>query len=338
MTIPHDTNALPAETPSLPMERGQEGRWYLGIDGGGSNLRAVIIDQDAHPVAELKIPRAANPSSIGREASAQLLQEAVTGVLSQANLTADHITAIGIGVAGADSSHASDWLTEVLRPVLPTSAFALSNDIEIALVGANGARFGVMLLAGTGSAAYAVNTAGDSRMFGGWGYLTGDDGGGYWIGREAIHCITDADDYDDFSNHADRPLVKHLFAAMGITKPRDIIPWLYATQPVQTRDVAALTDAVFAAYRDGDKAAENLIEKAADRLVRLVNNAQRLLAIPAGNVAFGGGLLQSETPLQATVCAMLGLSVPPAPKYSAVIGAALLAKLSSPPPSSWGRG
>jgi N-acetylglucosamine kinase-like BadF-type ATPase len=301
---------------------------YLGIDGGGSNLRAAIIDQNVTPIAELKIARTVNPSSVGREAAATLLQEVITGVLSQANINAEQVAAVGIGVAGADSSHASDWLTDVLRPVLPTTHLALSNDIEIALVGANGARFGIMLLAGTGSAAYAVNAVGNSRMFGGWGYLTGDDGGGYWMGREAIRRITDADDYDDFCTHADRPLVRRIFAAMNIQKPRDIIPWLYATQPPRTRDVAALTDAVFAAYRDGDKAAENIIEKASNRLVELVNNAQRLLDIPAGHVAFGGGLLQSETPLQATVCAMLDLSTPPTPKYPAVIGAALLAKFS----------
>jgi len=301
---------------------------YLGIDGGGSNLRAVLINQDRQPLAELQIARTSNPSGIGREAAASLLHEIITGVLARAGLTAEHVTAVGIGVAGADSSHASDWLTDVLRPVLPTAHLALSNDIEIALVGANAARFGVMLLAGTGSAAYAVNTVGDSRMFGGWGYLTGDDGGGYWMGREAIRVITDADDYDDFTAYTDRPLVKRVFTTLGLQKPRDIIPWLYETQPPRIRDVATLTDAIFAAHADGDPAASAIIQRAAQVLVNLVNNAQRLLSIPAGHVAFGGGLLQSATPLQAAVCSLLGLSVPPAPQYSAVMGAAILAQLS----------
>jgi len=300
---------------------------YLGIDGGGSNLRAILINQDAQPLAELKIARTSNPSSIGREAAAMLLQEVISGVLSEANLTAEHVTAVGIGVAGADSAQASDWLTEVLRPILPSAHLALSNDIEIALVGANGARFGVMLLAGTGSAAYAVNAAGNSRMFGGWGYLTGDDGGGYWMGREAIRFITDADDYDDFAVYADKPLVKRVLAAIGVSQPRQIIPWLYATQPPRIRDMAALTDAIFAAHHDGDSAASDIIQRAAQVLVNLVENAQRLLNIPAGNVAFGGGLLQSETPLQTAVCRLLTLDAPPAPKFSAVMGAALLAKL-----------
>lgn len=330
MTKSQDTTpTLPTRPPFLSRERVQGTQFYLGIDGGGSNLRAALINQDAQPVAELKIPRTANPSSIGRDAAAKLLQESVNGILSQASLTAEQITAVGVGIAGADAVHSSDWLTEVLRPVLPTSQLALSNDIEIALVGANGARFGIMLLAGTGSAAYAVNQMGDSRMFGGWGYLTGDDGGGYWMGCQAIRYITDADDYDDFNAYVDQPLVRHIFAAMGISHQRDIIPWLYQSQPPRTRDVAALTDAIFAAYYDGDSAATDIIERAAYVLYRMVCNAQHLLNIPEGNVAFGGGLLQSDTPLQATTCRMLALETPPEPKFSAVIGAALLAKLSA---------
>ncbi len=302
--------------------------FYLGIDGGGSNLRAILIDQDVQSLAEVKIPRTSNPSGIGREAAATLLHEVITDVLSQANISAEQVTGVGIGVAGADAVFASDWLTEVLRPVLPNAHLALSNDIEIALVGANGARFGVILLAGTGSAAYAVNQAGDSRMFGGWGYLTGDDGGGYWMGREAIRFLTDADDYDDFSLYVDKPLVKGVLAAIGAKHPRDIIPWLYETQPPRIRDVAALTDVIFAAHHEGDEAAKDIIRRAGHVLVNLVHNAENLLKIPAGNVAFGGGLLQSETPLQTVVCQSLRLDAPPQPKYSAVMGAALLAKLT----------
>lgn len=300
---------------------------YLGIDGGGSNLRAVLTTPDLTPLAEWQVARTSNPSSIGREAAAQLLQEAVGGVLSQAGVSPDGVTAVGIGVAGADAAHSADWLAEVLRPVLPTAHLALSNDIEIALVGANGARLGMMLLAGTGSALYAINAAGDSRMFGGWGYLIGDDGGGYWMGREAIRYITDADDQHAADTFSREPLVKHIFGATGVNTARDLIPWLYGVQPPRIRDVAALTSAIFAAHAEGDSTAQRIVQGAAQALYNYVCMAERRLNLSRETLAFGGGLLQSETPLQAAVCALLGLSAPPAPKYSAVTGAALLAKL-----------
>jgi N-acetylglucosamine kinase-like BadF-type ATPase len=301
---------------------------YLGIDGGGSNLRAVLTTSDLTPLAEWQVARTSNPSSIGREAAAQLLQEAVSGVLFQAGVSPDAATAVGIGVAGADAAHSADWLAEVLRPVLPTAYLALSNDIEIALVGANGARLGMMLLAGTGSALYAINAAGDSRMFGGWGYLIGDDGGGYWMGREAIRHITDADDQHEAAAFADQPLVKHIFAATEVKTARDLIPWLYGVQPPRIRDVAALTSAIFAAHAEGDFTAQAIVQEAAQALYGYVCMAERRLTLSRETLAFGGGLLQSETPLQSAVCDLLGLSAPPAPKYPAVMGAALLAKLS----------
>ncbi|MCU0475752.1 MAG: hypothetical protein MUC99_06535 [Anaerolineae bacterium] len=304
---------------------------YLGIDGGGSNLRAVLTTPDLTPVAELTVARTANPSSIGREAAAQLLQEAIAAVLAQAGTPAESVVAVGVGVAGADAAHSSAWLTEVLRPVLPTAHLALSNDIEIALVGATGQRFGMMLLAGTGSALYAISADGQARMYGGWGYLLGDDGGGFWIGREVLRAITDlSDSLADFGDARQRPLVRHILAATGAPTPRDLIPWLYGTQPPRTRDVAALTEPTFAALAEGDPDATRIISAAANVLTGYVRMAQRHFAIPLSHLAFGGGLLQSPTPLQAQVCAQLGLAVPPAPKYPAVLGAALLAALHHP--------
>jgi N-acetylglucosamine kinase-like BadF-type ATPase len=302
---------------------------YLGIDGGGSNLRAVLTDEHLHPLAELKIASTANPSSIGREAAAALLHQAIGGVLSQAGLAAEQVTAVGIGVAGADASHSANWLTQVLRPILPAAHLALSNDIEIALVGAQGARFGVMVVAGTGSAVYGVSRSGMARMFGGWGYLLGDDGGGFWMGREALRLVTDVDDRRGPASDSESALVRGILQAANVPSARDLIPWIYGTQPPRVRDIAALTDVIFAATAAGDHHAAGIVRRAAKALCVLVHAAERQLHIPHGNVAFGGGLLQSPTPLQAEVCRLLRLSAPPTPRYTAVMGAALLAQLSA---------
>ena len=76
--------------------------------------------------------------------------------------------------------------------MLPAAQIALSSDVEIALVGALGQRLGIVVLAGTGSAAYGVNRAGDALLVGGWGYLLGDEGSGYWIGAEALRLLARA--------------------------------------------------------------------------------------------------------------------------------------------------
>ena len=44
--------------------------------------------------------------------------------------------------------------------------------------------WGVSLVAGTGVACLAVPAEGEPRIVGGHGYLLGDEGGAFWIGRE----------------------------------------------------------------------------------------------------------------------------------------------------------
>src|ERR687898_922600 len=42
---------------------------------------------------------------------------------------------------------------------------------------------GVVLIAGTGSIAYGVNSDGYAARSVGWGYVLGDEGSGYWLGK-----------------------------------------------------------------------------------------------------------------------------------------------------------
>jgi N-acetylglucosamine kinase-like BadF-type ATPase len=83
---------------------------FLGIDGGGSSLRVVAVDGEMNILAEAR-RGTANPSSIGRDASKSLTQGAIREILS----TVPHITAAGIGIAGAAAAHSADWLDEVIK-------------------------------------------------------------------------------------------------------------------------------------------------------------------------------------------------------------------------------
>jgi N-acetylglucosamine kinase-like BadF-type ATPase len=47
----------------------------------------------------------------------------------------------------------------------------------------------VAVLAGTGSISLARAADGRAGRAGGWGYLLGDEGGGFWLGREAIAAL-----------------------------------------------------------------------------------------------------------------------------------------------------
>lgn len=292
---------------------------FLGLDGGGSGLRAVLADADLTLYGQAEGP-AANPSTVGRERAAALIQEALRAALG------DHppqaVAAVGIGVAGAAASHSADWLIQVVRTVLPQAQVAPSADYEIALVGALGQRLGLLVLAGTGALAYGVNAAGESALVGGWGYLLGDEGSGYWLGLEGLRAVLRAAD----GRGPETALAASLLPALGLDGARDLVPWLYRRAMPRAAQVASLAPLVLAAARLGDPCATEIVARGAQELALAAHAVMRRLSLVAPRIAFAGGLLSAPNPLSESLCRLLALDELPQPLHPPVMGAVLLAR------------
>lgn len=292
----------------------------MGIDGGGSTVRAVIVDASLARLGESQGPTA-NPSIVGRQGAGETIQATMRAALAAANLRPERIAAVGIGIAGAATAHFHGWLRAVVAGVTPQARFALSTDYEIALAGALGERRGVLVLAGTGSLAYGVNAAGESALVGGWGYLLGDEGSGYWLGLQGLRAVTQAAD----AGSPDKPLARRILEALGLPTARDLIPWVYQATGPRTRAIAELAPLVLAAAAGGNPAAMEIVEQGAAKLAQAARAVMHRLAMRTPRFAFTGGLLQAKNPLSAALCAALDLTTPPIPRHPPVIGAALLA-------------
>ena len=298
--------------------------YYMGIDGGGSNLRVVVTDSDLQVVARA-CRLTANPSSIGRLKSVLMIQSAMREALTEADLQPAQITAAAVGVAGASVVHSRDWLIETVRDVLPTGCIVPSSDHEIALVGAHGKREGVLLLAGTGSVAFGISPQGQQVQVGGWGYLIGDEGSAYWIGREALQSATQAAD----GRGPETALSSAIIRILNLTTTTDLIGWLYQKQANRVRDVALLAPLVIETADNGDPVAQQIIERAAEELTRLCRAVIERLQFVDAAIAFTGGLIENPNRLSNKLLDNLGLTAFPKAAYSPVIGAALLAKLEA---------
>ena len=86
----------------------------------------------------------------------------------------------------AGAAQNPDWLRNVLTSVLSHAQITVAPDYEIALIGAHGKRYGMLVLSGTGSVAFGIDASGESAHSGGWGYLLDDGGSGYWLGLEML--------------------------------------------------------------------------------------------------------------------------------------------------------
>jgi glucosamine kinase len=296
---------------------------WLGIDGGGSNLRLVVADDSMQIIAQEEVPQTANPNIIGRDMALALIKGSMRSLLQKAGNPEIH--GVGIGISGASAEHAEAWLIEVVRGVLPSVHIAPASDIEIALVGAHGQRYGLLLLAGTGSVAYAINQTGEALQIGGWGYLLGDKGSGYWLGMQALTTFTMA--HDGRLAKASR-LTNRVRGELNLPNGRAIVEWLYRRQPVPVPEVAKLARLVLEEADDWQ--AQAIIEEAADELAALVQTGLKRLNMPHAPIAFAGGLLSEINPLSLAVMENLNMKILPESRYNPMLGAALLAKLTFP--------
>ncbi len=298
---------------------------YMGIDGGGSTLRIGVYTADMQPVHVVRHPHSANPSGIGREVAAKRLQDGVREtIFGLSPGDASRLVAVGAGIAGADSRYAGDWVRETLGAVLPKVAIFPSADYDVALVGANGQRFGVLLLAGTGSSSFGVNTNGETVVVGGWGYRAGDEGSGYWIAWRGMQRLAQAID----GRVAHSLLTTRLTEELALQNPRDdLLEWLY--HKAQHQDIATYAQTVLTAANDGDKNAVAIVDEAANLLYDHYAAIVRQLRLESPPIAFAGGLLTEDTLLAHRLALRLGLEAPPKPKYPPVAGAALYARIMS---------
>lgn len=292
--------------------------YVMGIDGGGSNLRVVVATPDLQVVGESHAGTV-NPSVIGREAAVALIRQHMQVAIGNAHLQPIDIQAVCIGLAGASADHSADWLGQVVSPIIPDAKIRPSADQEIALVGAHGKREGILILAGTGSVAYGVNPAGQAAVVGGWGYVLGDEGSGYWLGLSALKAVSQASE----RRAAKTTLTEIVLHELNLEKPRDLIRWLYA-EP-RNAEIAQLAPLVIEQADVGDAAANQLVTEAIKHLAEHVTALSDILNFPDAPIAFAGGLLTHPNALSSGLCRHLHLPTIPDPCYPPVIGAVLLA-------------
>jgi glucosamine kinase len=145
-------------------------------------------------------------------------------------------------------------------------------DLEVAFAGGTPASDGAVLVAGTGAAAASLTDHRLTRTAGGHGWLLGDDGSGFWLGREAVRATLRTLDAGGtpgaLVNSVLRELDAHrtagdLTAGLQATERERVIQAVNSRPGVR---LSALAPLVTAAYRTGDPQAQSIVERAAAAL------------------------------------------------------------------------
>jgi N-acetylglucosamine kinase-like BadF-type ATPase len=271
--------------PAEPAERaGRVRAAVLGLDIGGSTTRAVRAE-DGRCIAETRAG-SANIRSVGAEEAGRQLDAVLAG------LRTDDVAAVCAGAAGADSAPARAALRELLAKRLPGAAVEVVHDARLILAAAD-LDAGIAVIAGTGSAGWGVTPDGREARAGGFGYLLGDEGSGYWTTREAVrHVLHRAD-----TGAAPDALGTALLAACDVATPVDLFDLFYARPE---RAFWARQAGVVVRLAESDQVAAAILGTAAEALARLASTVGARLG-STGPVVLGGGFAVHEPALRAGV-------------------------------------
>ncbi|WP_460990965.1 N-acetylglucosamine kinase [Sinomonas soli] len=255
----------------------------VGLDIGGTKTRGIKV-VDGRVVADLEVG-SANVQNVSRETAAANLAELF------ARLEAPDAALVFAGAGGIDTAADAEALASLIRPHAPAARVEVVHDSRL-LLAAGGARTGVAVIAGTGSAAWGTNADGEEARAGGWGYLLGDEGSGYWLGREAVRYSLHRMDL----GHDPDALTQSLLAATDLAQPGELIAHFHSPQTgrrywaQQSRVVTEAADA-------GHAGAGFLVDQAAHDLARMAAQVARQLGID-GPVILGSGLGMNVPRLQ----------------------------------------
>ncbi|MEV0215049.1 BadF/BadG/BcrA/BcrD ATPase family protein [Micromonospora sp. NPDC050695] len=302
----------------------------VGLDVGGTSTRATALTLSGE---RLGTGRAGggNPTSHGAERAAAELLSALRGAL--ADVDPARVAAGTIGLAGAARLLADPagraafdraWHDGGLR-----CPYAVHGDALVAYASGTAAPDGTILIAGTGAITAQVRDLRLDRVADGHGWLLGDTGSGFWLGREAVRRLLADLDAGHTPGTLGTAILTELVGSADIApRPRDTVD---ATVQAVTRqppiELARLAPLVVTAATDGEPVATALITEAAAHLAESVGRIR-----PTGAqtpVVLGGGLLTADTLLATAVRAELGRRWPDAPLRTAGDGAAAAAWLAA---------
>src|SRR3989454_1644802 len=167
----------------------------IGIDTGGTKTVCLLADEHGAIVSEGRGP-GANLHAAGELAVEKVLHEVMEEAIGDRMVGDRPIVpaAVCLGIAGVDREDEERTVRAIMRRIGYKSRVLVVNDALIALVAGASDDPGIVIIAGTGAIVYGRNSRGEAARAGGWGHMIGDEGSGYWIGREALAAVMRAGD------------------------------------------------------------------------------------------------------------------------------------------------
>ncbi len=293
---------------------------YLGVDAGQSHLEVALVDKQGRLLGSGRTGpwiRFSGPQIT--HALRDALAEAVNMAFQSAGRPVEEFEAACFGMTGG-----WDQVEAEASPLTTIHHLIALEDVIVAHAGAFIGGPGILLIAGTGVVAYGVDPHGGQARVGGWGYVFGDEGGGYDIGIRCLRAAARAADGRGPHTH----LLEAVLATFARADLSAVQAAIYAGQ-ITHPQIAGLSRLVVETAEEGDTVAMELLEETADLLAEHVAAIARRLEWLDPPVSTLGGVFQAGRVLTEPFSRSLRSALPRSrlvsPRLPPVLGAALLA-------------
>lgn len=263
-------------------------RLYLGVDGGQTSTVALIADETGRILGRGKGgPCNHVGPAEGRARFFSAVGDSLGQACAEAGVSRDSVSFASacLGFSGGPKDKES-YIRELIR----SQRYYVTHDAEIALEGANEGCPGIIVIAGTGSMAYGRNREGEAARAGGWGYAFGDEGGAFYLARQALRAAL------AFEEGWGQPtkLYNKLLEAAHAETADQILRRFYAGQ--QRSIMASYASLLDDAEREGDDVARVILTEGGGELAKYVQHVHHRLfpSRESVEIAYVGGVFQSD--------------------------------------------
>lgn len=247
-----------------------QGVIWIGLDAGGTACRWTALDFHGRVAGQGQTGGFSGMSLSSATARARLnetlldLVNTVTAALPGARVGGVYAGVTGVSDAmAAPSLELAVLVAQALQA--PVMRVQCHSDMDIAFRAAHEPGAGYLVYAGTGSIATYIDEDGVWHRAGGRGFVLGDEGGGYWIAKEALSTIWRRED-ERPGQWVESPMARCLFARMGGADWASTRQFIYAGE---RGEVGRLALAVAEAAELGDAEAALLLRRAGIEIGRL---------------------------------------------------------------------
>lgn len=239
---------------------------YIGIDGGGTKTAFVVIDEKGKILAKKNAPTI-HIRQQSKENIKKIIFETIDNMLEELGKTRADIDYLFAGVPGSgDLPEVPHVFEPIFDELVGKDKYTYKNDAVAGWAGSQAAKSGVNMVLGTGAIAFGMDYKGNEARSSGWGPYCGDQGSGYWLGREAIMLFGREADYRAKRSHL-YDLVREKY---NLDDDLDFITIIHDLNDNRT-EIAKLSVLLTEAANKGDEEAIKIFEKAATEVVESIH-------------------------------------------------------------------